>query len=120
MSTISIENAGQSTQDIHLDTLGNIAIAENQEDIRQRVIERLQFWRNEWFLARTDGIPYYTEILTRPAELRIASVEIMDQIREVDGVLDVTKVESRVNFTTRKMQFSAVVHTRFGQFEIGG
>ena len=64
MSSLSAmpDNQSPVKEDLRLDKDGNIAIAEEQEDVRQRIIERLRYWQGEWFINPRGGVPYRTGV----------------------------------------------------------
>ena len=118
MKTISVYSSIDSAQDIHLDEHGNLAIATDQEDIKQRVIERLQYFFKEWFLAYEEGVPYFQDIFTRPVNSELVSSILTDQIRTVEGVLGVSNVRVEIDPITRHMTFFTIIQTEFGEIQI--
>lgn len=108
MSTIS------ATTDLNPDFL----IIGGDEDIRQRVIQRLRFFRGEWALDTAAGVPWFQRILTRPVEIGITSAIISEAIASVIGVNSVQQVEANINRETRTLQFEATVITDNGELVI--
>ena len=120
MRTISHPDAvGQlGGGDIYVDGRGNLALATEHEDVRQRVVERLRFWLGEWFLAVNDGVPYYEEIFQRPVSSGVVSRILVEHIRTVEGVTGVSDAQATIDPATRRLQFSATVATNFGSVEV--
>lgn len=114
MSTISAFAPGVDAQDLHLDERGDLAVVTGLEDVRQRVIERLRFWRGDWYLDRTDGVPYIQEVFTRPMSAGLAASIVSGVIRSVAGVTGVRDVEATVDPVTRTLAYSARVDTVHG------
>lgn len=104
--------------DLRLDARGDLEVVSEREDVRQRVIERLAFWRGEWFLDARQGVPYLTEIFTRPASADLAESVITAEIRSVEGVTDVTEVEVSIDTDTRRLSYAARVSTAYGTAEV--
>ena len=101
-------------QDLHLDTFGNLAVVQDLEDIRQRTVERLQFWIGQWFLDVGDGVPYRSEVFTRPTNAGLAAALVSDTIREVEGVTGVRDVIASIDAPTRRFSYTATIDTPFG------
>lgn len=121
MTTLSAFAAGAAgNQDLRVDAMGNLDLARGLESVRQRVIERVRFFAGEWFLDAAAGVPYYQRILTRPADTVLAAVAITDQIRDVDGVVDVRDVRAVIDPATRRLTWSATVDTDAGAAAVNG
>ncbi len=101
--------------DLELNASGNIETVSDLESARQRVVQHLRWWRNEWFLNFPEGVPYRSEVLTRPISTALASAIIADEIRKVPDVLDVKNIEASINPQTRTMDWRANISTRFGE-----
>ena len=48
---------------------GNFVFVDDAAEVLQNVRSRLLFYMGEWFLDNTLGVPYFQEILTKPANL---------------------------------------------------
>lgn len=95
------------------------SIATGNEDIRQRCIQRLKFFRGEWLLDRRAGTPWFQRVLTRPIEIGIVSAIIADTIANVEGVSAVEQVDATLDRETRKLRFSAQIRTIHGTITLG-
>ena len=93
---------------------GELPIVEGLEAVRQRVFQRLRFFRNEWFLAANQGVPYLQEIFVQPTPAGLAAQIIVAEILAVRDVTDVTDVDARLDPATRKLTLRARVHTLEG------
>lgn len=100
------------------DITPDFAIARGDEEIRQRVIQRLRFFRGEWFLDKNAGTPWFQRVLARYAPIGIVTTIITDTIAGVDGVIAVSEVESEINRETRKFDFRAKITTATGDITI--
>ena len=100
--------------DLMPSTRGELPVVEGLEAVRQRVFQRLRFFRNEWFLAANQGVPYLQQIFVQPTPAGLAAQIIVAEILAVRGVTDVTDVDARLDPATRKLALRARVHTPEG------
>ena len=105
-----------SGQDIRLDSRGNLAVVDELEDLRQRLIQKLRWELGEWFVATSRGVPYRNRIFSRSISVGLAASILTDQIRSERGVTNVLDVEAVINFQTRRMTYRARVVSDFGDF----
>ena len=123
MRTISLpdpENSmGRGGGDIHVTHEGNLALVDELTSVEQRVLERLRFWRNEWFLGFNDGVPYLSEIFERPITVGLASTILASEAMKVTDVLDVYDIEAEIDPATRTLIWSATIRTEFGNTSLG-
>ena len=115
--TISAFDAA-GVQDLHLDRLGCLAVADGLEDVRQRVIEKLRFWFGTWFLDPTDGVDYRAEVFVRPISAGLASALVTDTIRDVEGVNGVREVVASIDPVERQFTYSAQIDTPYGSTQV--
>ena len=107
-------------QDLRLTPTGDLALADELESVRQRVIERLQTWAGEWYLDRETGVAYRPEIFSRVTSVGLAGAIVSDKIRSVDGVTGVSGVVVEIEPLERRMTYKASGETPFGRFTVGG
>ena len=117
--TISALSPDVGGQDIRLTPRGDLEVVTDLEDVRQRTIERLRFWLGQWYAAYRKGVPYRSEIFTRPISAGLASTIVSDHIRTVDGVRQVKNVRARIDPRTRVFFYTATCVSNFGEFEVG-
>ena len=98
--------------------MGNLVVASGLEDVRQRVIERLLLWIEEWFLDVSRGVPYPAQIFRRPISAGLAAAVVTGEIRAVAGVTSVVDVVSSIDPDTRTFRYSARVVSEEGPFEV--
>ena len=109
---------GGEGADIHVDAQGNLALADELPSVELRVLERLRFWRSEWFLAFNDGVPYLTEIFQRPVSVGLASSILTNEVLNVEEVTGVLNVEASIDPATRTLFWSATVSSTFGDVQV--
>lgn len=101
--------------DLHLTPEGNMSLADGNESIKQRVLQRLRFWRGESFLYTERGIPYIDELLQRPESVGLISVVLTEEVIDVDGVVEVNDVKASIDPAIRRMSWSASILTDTGE-----
>lgn len=100
------------------DVAPEFIIARGDESIRQRILQRLRFFRGEWFLNKRAGTPWFQRVLVRAAPIGIVTTVITDAISSVEGVISVSNVQSTINRETRRFTFSADITTENGTISI--
>lgn len=96
----------------------DFAVAEGLASVVQRVLQRLGFFRGEWFLDTAQGTPYINEVVGHQVDLALAKQAITSQIRGVPDVTGVSDVEISVDYKARRLSYSATVATIYGDTEI--
>ena len=107
---------GNSTQVPDLTTAnGNLSIADGLVALRERVTQRLRFWRGEWHQNVEDGVPYLTDIFQRrPIPASLVSTILIEQVLRVDEAESVTDVVYSLDPVSRKFSWFATVQGRDG------
>ena len=91
------------------------------ESLRQRLVQRLLFWRGEWFLDTSQGVPYLPSVLGRQGSLTLLRQVITAYIEVDDEVTGVRNIEIEFRPTDRRAGYRADVDTIHGtieQFEV--
>ena len=94
------------------------SLVDGLESVRQRIQQRLRFWRGTWFLDSGAGVPYLRDVLGHRRNLALATSAITAQIRTVPDVTVVQNVTSSFDFDLRIIDYSAVVQTTFGDLSL--
>ena len=104
-------------QDIHLDESGDVALVSGLQELRERVVCRLQMFRGEDIYNRTQGLPLTNQILQRPFSENLAASIISAEILRVEEVTAVEEVQ--VTVKDRHLKYiSAHILSTFGQITI--
>lgn len=106
--------------DIFVDDNGNLAIATGNTAVAQGIRQALHFWRGQWFINQSEGVPYLERVFIQPVTAGLAANIIADTIRAVDGVLGVSDVRSEIEPFTRRLSYNSRITTEFGEDEISG
>ncbi len=105
-----------SNSDISLDNSGSLKPVSDLERVRQKILQRLRFFKRDWFLNINEGIPYKEEILTRPANAGLAASIFNKEILQEDGVTGIGKVSTKI--IDRTLLYQATVQTIYGDIEV--
>ena len=92
--------------DIAIENNGFVLTENNSdEEIRQRIIQRLKFFLDEWFLDRTEGLPYFQAIFVKGTSPDIIEAAFKERIIGTDGVVILNKFDP-IEYTasTREIQ----------------
>lgn len=96
--------------DMYLDG-PDIAFADENNIVKQRLSIRLQFILEEWFLNTNVGIPYPQFVFEQGSDLNDIYSLFQQEIKNTDGVEDIVKLELipitnnkglRINFEVNK------------------
>ncbi len=85
--------------------------------VQQLVVTRLLLFQGEWFLDKTEGMPWSTAVVgtgTKPFYDRA----IQDEILNTAGVTSIVDYSSVLDARSRTLTVSAIVNTQFGQTQI--
>lgn len=80
----------------------------------QAVTTRLRLFKGEWFLNLNSGVPWYTEVLTKPARLAQINTLIRNVILQTQGVASLSKFEMVFSSDIRKLAVSFTGTTVWG------
>lgn len=85
--------------------------------VGQAVYTRLLMLRGEWFLDTDAGVPYLTDIMTKPVNLARVESAIKQIILETDGVNQVRSFSMVYDNTTRSVVIAANVVTDYDDIQ---
>ena len=90
-------------------------IVDGATAIRQRIVQRLQFWLGEWFQDTSKGIPYLPSILGRRSDAVILLRQVItNQILDIEGVTAVRNITIEIKTSLRRVFYAADVDTIYG------
>lgn len=91
------------------DLVLNAPLATGTDSLRMRVMARLRFWSETWFLDLNDGVPYLASIINRQNVDHVPRAILTQQVLGVDGVAAVRDVTYRYDRSTRKATYTCTV-----------
>lgn len=83
------------------------------EGVGQAVLTRLRLLRGEWFLDKTEGTPWSTEVLGKYTN-GTYDAAIRQRILGTQGVLQITEYSSSVDTEKRALSVTATISTIYG------
>lgn len=93
---------------------GAIAMTTDGAEVMQHVRSRLLFYRGEWFLDITAGVPYFQEVFVKPANIARVESLIKEEILNTPGVLRLIDFSLDFDATTRLLNATVSAETTYG------
>ena len=90
-------------------------LSNTPEAVAQNVKTRLALWQGQWFLDIDEGTPWLQEILGKHDAV---DAVIKNRILETPGVLSISSFESIFNSDERRMTFTVVIDTEYGEVSL--
>ena len=115
---VKLFSQGDATQDLELDSAGNLKVETDLEGLRQKTVSRLRFFKSEWFLDRLIGVPYLQEILVKGTGAGKVAGIINTEILKESEITGINNVETSVNNSERTFSYSANINSIYGSFEV--
>ena len=85
--------------------------------VAQIVSTRLRLWIGQWFLNRSDGMPWLTKVIGKRTE-DTRDAAITNRIFSTPGVLSIAAYESQLNRDTRVFAVQASINTLYGPAQV--
>lgn len=105
-----------ATNDLFLDADGNLAMVTSAEAVGQHVRQRLGFFRGEWFLDTTAGMPWLDEILGQKYDPALSEAVVKAEILATHGVTEIASFSVSFIKSTRGLAIRDVdVMTIYGE-----
>ena len=113
MATLAIDE----NRNIRVDNLGNLFVFElENNEIHQNLVNKMLFLENEDFFYQGQGVPYFSQIMVKPADLGLIRNYFKRLILSEDGVERVENIILIPDNEARKLTFSADIYTIYGNF----
>ena len=104
-----------TTHDIVVDNTGDLQMtSSDDENLSQKIEQRLSTFSGEWFLDVSMGVPYYERILKKNPNFTDVNSILLSVISTTNGVKDVVKFNVTYDTIERdyKVEFTCI--TSFG------
>ena len=101
-----------------LDANGEWVVLSDLDALKQKINQRLTLFSGSWFLDINRGVPYLTEILTKPVDPGIVASILNSEILKESEVTEINNVTVDLNQETRNLIYSAEVKTIYGSTEV--
>ena len=115
-TTLALTNDSNS-QDIYF-VEGQLAFVTGKDYVAQRVRTRLQLFLGEWFLDTSQGVPWFQEILVKPANIVTTQALIKNTILNTPDVTGIESYSDSFDGTSRTYTVTAVINSVYGQVQI--
>lgn len=102
-----------SQHDIDISNL-DLSIVSGADSVAQALSIRLQFFKAEWFLDTSVGIPFYTNIFVKNPNFTHIETLLKAEILSVENVRELLKFETEYIAAERKFVVNFEVNTTFG------
>ena len=107
---------GDAPADIYLNDLGELAIVTDAEAVGQHVRQRLMTYEGEWFLDKSAGVTWLTEVLGQQYDPTVAESLTKTEILETDGVTEILEFSVRFDRTVRGVtSYNISVETEYDE-----
>jgi hypothetical protein len=103
-----------------IDQNGEIKTLTGLSALRQKLKQRLSLFLGTWFLDSSRGVPYFTEILTKPVDSGFVASIISEEIKKEPEVTEIVSLEIDFEANTRKLTYKANLKTIHGDTTING
>ena len=115
-----LNDRGESTQVPDLVVSGGLlGISDGLVALRERVTQRLRFWKGESYQDVEDGVPYVMDIFQqRPIPASLVSTILINQALKADEAESVTDVSYGLDPESRKFVWTATVTGRPGSVQV--
>ena len=71
------------------------------EFVSQKIENKLLFFKEEWFLDYTLGVPYFEKIFTKNPDINLINTIFIREIRSIDEIEEVIKFETEYDSSLR-------------------
>ena len=107
----------QETNDLHLDTDGNLATVTSAEAVGQHARARLLTFFGEWYLDTESGVPWLSDVLGKSSNnTEIADTIVKAELLDTQGVTDITTFSTSYDRITRGVNIRSIsVTTEFDE-----
>ena len=91
-----------NTNDLVLNGSKNLAMTANAvELLAQRITNRLRFFKAEWYLDRSLGVPYFEEVLKKNPNIAKVRALLLSVVAKTNGVAKVLAFDTIFDAQTR-------------------
>ncbi len=100
-------------------TNNKFSLVDQREEVRQRLIQNLKTFFQEWFLDKGIGVPYHQVILQKGTPVSVIEATFKNEILQTKDVVNLTKFDP-IDFDTglRKLNINFEVMTVYGSISI--
>lgn len=97
-----------ATNDLFLDSAGNLATVTDAEAVGQHAKQRLGTFQGEWVYDTTAGVPWLSQILGKSYDPALAEAVVKAELLDTDGVEEITSFSVGFDKTSRGLNINEV------------
>lgn len=113
---MALSFASDSNNEFIIDK-GEFILVEDGAQVVQNVRERLLSYRDDFFLDRRQGLPYYQSIFTKPFNLNLTESLVKAEILDTDGVERLLSFQTQFNSATRGLTITFTFETIYNDVQ---
>ncbi len=111
---LALQSENGTPPDIYFDDSGNLAIVTNSQAVSQHINQRLKTFEGEWFLDKSAGVTWLSDVLGDKYDPVIAETLTKTEILETDGVTDIESFSVRFDRSSRGLKsYDISVNTEY-------
>lgn len=95
-----------------------LVLVESEDEVKQRLAQRLRTFFGEWFLDNEIGLPYYENIFIKNPNAGLVEAIIKDEITDTPGVLELLSFDIEIDKATRHLTVDFMVRATTGNVEV--
>lgn len=99
-------------------TNNNLTLVTAEDEVKQRLAQRLRTFFGEWFLDNEIGLPYYEDIFIKNPNAGLVEALLKTEIIDTPGVLELISFNIEIDKATRNLQVAFVVRSTTGNVEL--
>lgn len=107
----------KDTHDLYLKN-NDLQLVSNSDHVVQYIKIRLQFFKNEWFLDTTPGVPFFENIFVKNPNIPDIDSIIKAQIIDTPEVKEILEFVSEYNRSERRYTVNFKIRTTYGESDL--
>lgn len=104
--------------DIMLDSIGNLKIADGVEAYRQNMVNRIRLQQYEYSYDLTRGINWMGYLLGNNVNIGMWQAQLLEMVSGLPYVKSI--IDWKYNIENNNLQFRLIVDTDYGEIELKG
>lgn len=108
------------TNDIYLDSDGNLALCRDIEAVKTSVACETKTNYGEVILNTNLGIPYFETIFTAHPDIELWKSYMKETILRIPKVLGIIAFKTYIDYQKSLLKYTVVINTEYGTEEING
>lgn len=115
---VLIDSSLPIKNDLTLDKY-DLVLVDGADQLRQKLMIKLQFFYGEWYLDTTRGVKWYTDVLIKNPELSKIQSIIKAVITDTDGIVSLSSFDAQYDAAARSLTVKFTAQSIYGDISIG-